>query len=217
MPQLCFNMQISQSLTLMQMWNIFYSILGKKRNWVTYKSTLNWLTPIFSKKKAFKPSPQAPQTHTLLFFSLTYFLLSHTALLFALLLPLPDSQTHTHTFYFTCTFAEGDSVSSDTSFSFLSAVYWSFPVQSCLKYFLGGGLGFDDLGFLTRISVDFLAFCKGWLPSLQVRGELLSKLFPDNEYSRPGCLVIGTSMLCTLSFKSLSWYAAPLLHKDLGL
>lgn len=87
-------MHISQSLTLMQTWNT--SILGKKRNWVTYKYTLNWLILMFSKLKAFKPSLQASQTHTLLFFSLTYFLLSHTALLFALLLPPPGSQMHTH-------------------------------------------------------------------------------------------------------------------------
>lgn len=113
--------------------------------------------------------------------------------------------------------AGGDTATSDTSFSLLSALHWSLHVQSCLKYFLGGGLGFDDLGFLTRISEDFLVFCKGRPPPLQVGGELLPELLPDNEYSRPGCLVIGTSMLCTLAFKSASWYAAPLLHEDLGL
>lgn len=111
-------------------------------------------------------------------------------------------------FYFTWTLAEGDAATSGTSFSFLSALPGSSHEQSCLKYFLGGGLGFDDFGFLTRISDDFLVLCKGRPPSLQVGGEFLSGLLAENEYSRPGCWVMGTSTLCTLAFKSVSWCRA---------
>lgn len=148
--------------------------------------------------------------YTFSLFFLPFFLLSCNATLPSSFPCLTNMQTQEKCckFYFTWTLVEGDASTSDTSFSFLPALPWSSHVQSCLKYFLGGGLGFDDLGFLTRISDDFLVFCKGRPPSLQAGGEFLSELLAENEYSRPGCRVIGTSTLCTLAFKSVSWCTA---------
>ena len=44
--------------------------------------------------------------------------------------------------------------------SFLSSrLFWGS--LSLLKYFLGGGLGLEDVGFLTKISKDFLSLSGG--------------------------------------------------------
>lgn len=43
---------------------------------------------------------------------------------------------------------------------------------SLLKYFRGGGLGLEDVGFLTRISKDFFSLSGEWLSWLPVRAGL---------------------------------------------
>lgn len=43
---------------------------------------------------------------------------------------------------------------------------------SLLKYFRGGGLGLEDVGFLTRISKDFFGLSGEWLSGPPVRAGL---------------------------------------------
>lgn len=66
---------------------------------------------------------------------------------------------------------------------------------SPLKYFLGGGFGLEDVGFLTKISKDFFSLGGGWSSWFSREGGL-SWGAPDNAPgSGPGSWVPGVCVL----------------------
>lgn len=66
---------------------------------------------------------------------------------------------------------------------------------SLLKYFLGGGFGLEDVGFLTKISKDFFSLGGGW-SSWFSWGRRLSWGGPDAvSGSGPGSWIPGLRVL----------------------